>query len=101
MIRTMLNAVTTTGAGAAVHLDGPNTTFQAHGVTSAGTGAAAINVDVSNDGSVWTLAGTLNLTLGTTRTSDAITIAGSWPFARGNVTSISGTDAAVTLTAGR
>lgn len=101
LIKKLLDAVTTVSTGRAFALRGSNLTFQAYGSTQSGTGAAVIDVDVSNDETNWTNVGTLNLTLGTTATNDAITVAGRWPYARGRVTSISGTGAAVTLTAGR
>jgi len=73
-----------------------------YGTTSAGAGAATINIEVSNDGVAWVVAGTLSLTLATTITTttntDGFTLDAGWPLIRANVTAISGTDAAVTVT---
>lgn len=93
---TMLDAVITTGAGAEFKLpESGITTFQAHGTTSAGAGAATIVIQVSNDDDNWITAGTITLTLGTSATSDGFAFAGNWGSARANVTAISGTGAAV------
>jgi len=99
--KNMLAAATATGAGVPVTLDGPDSTFQAFGTTSAGAGAATIVVEVSNDGVNWITAGTFNLTLSTTAAVDGFTMQASWPFARGNVTAISGTGASVNLSVGQ
>lgn len=98
---TLLNAVTTTGAGAAraLRMDGKRT-FQALGATTAGAGAAAVLVQVSNDGSNWITIGTITLTLATTESSDGFASDAKWRYVRGNVQSISGTGAYVTLIAG-
>lgn len=73
-------------------------TFQASGTTSAGAGASVILVQVSNNNSDWITLGTITLTLGTSSTSDGFASNAPWPYVRGNVSSISGTNAAVTLT---
>lgn len=90
---------TTTGTPGAVELKGesPPMSVQAIGSTTAGAGAATINVDVSNDGVNFINAGTITLTLGTTVTSDGFTIASNWKFARAYVVSISGTGAAASV----
>lgn len=98
--QTLLNRVTATGAGGGVAKGVENMTFQAYGTTSSGAGAASIDIQVSNDSANWTTAGTLKLTLGTIASTDALAVQASWPFVRGNVTSISGTGATVTLTVG-
>lgn len=100
-ITSLISNATATGARAKKALDGPFTTFQAAGTTSSGVGAATINIEVSNDETNWLVAGTINLTLGTTSTSDGFAMNASWPFARANVTAISGTGAAVSAWAGR
>jgi hypothetical protein len=74
-----------------------NKTFQAAGQTTATTGAAAVNVEVSNDNVNWIVMGTISLTLGTTTTTDGFVTDASWSYVRGRVTSISGTGATVSL----
>lgn len=99
---TLLDAVIVTGAGAAyqIPVSPPpiNRTFQAHGTTSAGSGACAVKVQGSNDGSKWLDIATITLTLGTTSTNDGFASAAVWPYVRGNVASISGTTGTCSLT---
>jgi hypothetical protein len=99
----LLDAVIATGAGAlhtpAFH---EKRTFQATGQTTAGAGAATILVQVSSVGTPtadgdWVTLGTITLTLSTTRSTDGITSDAPWRHVRGNVSAISGTNAAVTL----
>lgn len=70
-------------------------TYQA---TVVGTGAVAASVDieVSNNGTDFLLLGSISPT-GTTRATDGFTSDAPWAFARANVTSISGTEATVTV----
>lgn len=89
---------TTTGAGASHHLWRKDKTVQVKGSTSAGAGAATVDIEVSNDDSNWEVLATVTLTLGTTETSDGFSDAAAWKHIRANVKSISGTDAAVTAT---
>lgn len=96
----LLDSVTTTGAGAGVRRRDPRSTFQAVGSVSASTGAASIDVEISNNGVNWKTVGTISLTLGTSKTSDGFALDAPWVFVRGNVTSISGTDATVSLLMG-
>lgn len=98
---TLLSAATTAAAGSKKTLVGAFNTFQAVGTVSSGTGAATINIEVSNDETNWIVAGTITLTLSTTAATDGFTISAAWPFCRANVTAISGTGASVTVTAGR
>lgn len=77
-----------------------NATFQANGITTAGTGSATIDIEVSNNESDWIIMGTITLTLGTTSTSDGFASSSAWAFVRSNVTAISGTGATVTVTIG-
>jgi len=98
----LVDAKTTTGVTGAVARDASlPTAVLGWGTTSAGAGAATINIEVSNDGSNWVVAGTITLTLATTVTTttntDGFNINAGWKFIRGNVTAISGTGAAVTV----
>jgi hypothetical protein len=93
----LLNAKTDTGAGAALEVSVSRRTFQLVGSTSAGAGAASVNIEVSNDGTNWLALGNIALTLATTAASDGFTSEASWTHIRGNVVSISGTGASVTL----
>lgn len=88
------------GAGEAHEPWGEKRTFQAKGSTSAGAGAAAVEVQASNDKVNWIVLGTISLTLGTTETSDGFTTDAPWRYIRGNVASISGTNAKATLIMG-
>ena len=90
----------TTGASDAVSPLGLNRTFQAFGNTSAGSGAASIEVQVSNDGTNWLVLDTLSLTLGTAVTHDYYENNFAWKYVRTNVASISGTNAKVSVIMG-
>lgn len=96
----LINAATATGAGAFYVKSGAHATFQASGATTAGAGAVTVKVQVSNDNANWLDLGTISLTLSTGESSDGFASEASWGFVRGNVTAISGTGAAVTLTMG-
>lgn len=101
IVKTMLSAVTATGAGAAVSGVSSYKTFQAKGATTAGAGAATVVVQGSNDdGASWDTVGTISLTLSTTSTSDSFTDTSRYGSYRGNVTALSGTGANVTLSMG-
>lgn len=95
---TALSAATATGAGDSF----PNLPWekscQATGETTAGAGATAVEIQVSNDGSFWMVAGTISLTLSTTEATDGFAINALWKYLRANVSSISGTGAYVTVT---
>lgn len=100
---TFLAAVIATGVGAAAQLLGTKRTFHAFGLTSAGAGASTIDIEVSNDGVNFLVIDTLSLTLNTTITApsqDVYEMDNAWVYVRGNVKTLSGTDAAVTLVAG-
>jgi hypothetical protein len=98
---TLLSAAIATGAGTAVSGRAGVKTFQAWGTTSAGAGAATIQVQGSaNEGATWDVIGTITLTLGTTATSDSFTSDDRYTTVRGNVTAISGTGASVNLAMG-
>lgn len=101
-IVTLLDEVTATGAGAAVAAMSAKKTFQARGQTSAGVGAATIKVEGTNvhnpvSATDWVTLGTINLTLGTARTTDGFASDATWRLVRANLTVISGTGAAVTV----
>jgi len=94
-VKSLLSAVTATGAGAAnLSVNGPQT-YQA---TVAGTGAvtATVNIEVSNDASNWVVLGTITLS-GTTSATDGLAANAPWKNVRANVTAISGTSAAVSV----
>lgn len=96
----LLDAVIATGAGASKQPSGPRMAFQADGVTSAGAGAVDVDVEASLDGVAWVVLGTISLVLSTILATDGFASDAPWKFIRGNVTSISGTDATVTLRMG-
>lgn len=99
----LLTAVIATGAGQSrtpefgIFCDH---SFQLFGQTSAGAGAAAVDVQVSNDNTNWITQRTISLTLSASTTTDGYVDRAIWKYVRGNVTSISGTNAAVTLLMG-
>lgn len=99
-VQPLLSAATSTGAGSSVKPVGSNRTFQAHGTTTAGAGAATVLVQVSNNDSDWITLGTISLTLATTSSSDGFASDAPWKHVRGNVSAISGTGASVTLVMG-
>ena len=97
--RNLITAAAVTGAGAALDVRGkPSMTFQASGATSAGAGAATVKIQVSNDGTNWVDLGTITLTLSSTSSSDGFAAFAAWAYVRANITAISGTNAAVTVT---
>jgi hypothetical protein len=96
----MIDGAIATGVHSAVEPLGNKRTFQAIGNTSAGAGASTIEIQVSNDGTNFHTVDTLSLTLSTTVSSDVYETAAPWKFVRGNVATISGTDATVSLIMG-
>lgn len=97
----ILDGVTVVGAGASISMSESGlSVVEAYGNTSSGTGAARIEIQVSNNNSTWQTAGTINLNLKTTQTSDKFTMDASWSgwlYVRANVASISGTGASVSV----
>jgi hypothetical protein len=98
----LLSNATTTATGTpqnvqTLRIPQDNRTFQATGQTSAITGAARVDVEVSNDNTNWVLMGSITLTLGTTTTTDGFVSSANWTWVRGKVFSISGTGATVSL----
>lgn len=96
-VRTLLDAVTGAGAGSTFEGTG-YCTFQASSDASH-TGTSTIDVEVSNDGSNWLVAGTLSVTGNSD--SDGIALNASWAFARGNVTAHGDSTNGVSLLMGR
>ena len=76
-------------------------TFQVIGSTTAGSGAASVDIEVSNDNSNWMKFSTVTLVLGVTTTTDGVVLDAPWGFVRSRVTSISGTNAKVTVLLGK
>lgn len=93
-----------TGSGVSTRAATIKRTFQAYGATSAGAGSATIVIEVSNVQAPgvndWITAGTIVLTLSTTRTSDGFTSDAPWTWVRARVSAISGTDATVNVLMG-
>lgn len=96
----LLTDATATGAGTAVQPLGVRRTYQAIGNTTAGAGASTIDIEVSNDGTNYVVVDTLSLTLATTVSSDSFESDKAWKYVRGNVKTISGTGAKVSLILG-
>ena len=96
----ILDAVTVTGPGPQHNPRSKDRTFELVGQTSAGAGAASVDVEVSNDGVNWINLANISLTLSTTTSSDGTASSAAWRFVRGNVASISGTGASVDLIMG-
>jgi hypothetical protein len=99
----LLRAVTTPTTGAGFDLspytyDNDERNFVAY---VAGTGAvsATVLVEVSNNNLHWITLGTITLS-GTTEAADGFVSDESWPWVRAQLTAVSGTDAAVTVTMG-
>ncbi len=99
-VHNLITNKTTTGATDAAQPLGLHRTFHGFGNVTASTGAAEIEVQVSNDGTNWIIADTLALVLGTTVTSDSYENLYAWKYVRGSVKSISGTNAKVSLIMG-
>lgn len=76
-------------------------TFQVIGKTSAGTGSAAVNIEVSNNNINWLTYGTITLTLGTVEVSDGLVITAPWAYVKASATSITGTNGKVSILMGR
>ena len=95
----LLNAATTTGAGSSGG-PAPSGRKSFHAVLT-GTGAvsAVMEVQGSNDNSNWGVLAVLSPS-GTTTAAAQVELEASWLYYRGNVVSISGTGAAITVTVG-
>lgn len=90
---------TATGVGSpsTVKLTRQKATFQAT-LANTTTPTATVEIQVSNDGNQWITAGTI--TLSGANDTDGFVMDAPWKLCRSNVTAISGTSAAVTVTAG-
>ena len=101
----LLTDAIATGAGSRVVPLSSHRTFHVYGETTAGAGAATVVIEVSNvlapaTDADWVTAGTVTLTLGTTRTGDGFASEASWTHVRARVTAISGTGAKVSVRMG-
>lgn len=102
-VTTLLDAVDATGAGDGMEADGSLQSFVLTSLTTAGAGSCVANVEASNDNTNWLILATITLTTGTTVGTDASHgIGGStcllpYKFYRGNVTTLTGTNATATL----
>jgi hypothetical protein len=76
----------------------PDQTFQAT-VVGSGAVAATVLIQFSNDNVGWLTGATITLS-GTTSASDGFASNASWKYKRANLTAISGTNAACTVTMG-
>lgn len=93
----IINAATTTGVHEVIQPWGAQRTYQASGFTSAGAGASAIEIQVSDDCVNYIVQGTISLTLGTAITTDGFATDAHWKCVRPRVLSISGTGATVSV----
>lgn len=100
----LLDAATAAARGTAHQPVVASKTFQALGATSAGVGAASVDIQVSNvvtpaaDTDVdWITIGNIALTLGTTQTTDGLASDANWRHVRAKLVSISGTNASVSV----
>lgn len=86
----LLSGATATGAGSSVAMQEGFRAFQAYGSMSASTGAATINIEVSNNPTTagWIIAASISLSLSTTSATDGVSIISGWKYARANVTAI-------------
>ena len=97
----LLDAATATGAGGVVSRSGAKSAIEAHGTTSSGAGAATVAIEARNeDTGAWLTLATITLTLSTTVSGDGFVLDAPWAQVRANLTAISGTGAAVTVTLG-
>ena len=90
---TLLAAVIATGVGPAVQPMASSMAIAVTGAVSASTGAATVDIQVSNDGTNYMVIDTATLTLGTATTGDSVVLTAPWKYVRANVTAISGTNA--------
>lgn len=91
---------TTTGTTSAIQPLCVTKTIQGIGNTTAGAGATTIEIQVSNDGTNYFVDDTLSITLATTVASDTYVSLYPYKYIRGNVATISGTGAKVSLIIG-
>jgi hypothetical protein len=99
-IARMLNGKTSTGDSDIFAVSPWARTFDAKVVgTGAVTATVIIYVSNTGDDDDWITAGTITLS-GTTSDVDGFAMNAKWAYAKANVSAISGTDAAVTVTMG-
>ncbi len=96
--KTLMSNVTAVSVGQAYFIPDANRAYQAT-ETGTGTISATVLVQASNDGVGWITLGTITLS-GTAVASDGFAALAPWMEVRGDVTAISGTGAAITLTVG-
>lgn len=94
----LFTARATTGTGTTREAPGPGATVQAV-VTGTGAVSSTVVIQVSNNGTNWLDLGTLTLS-GTTAATQGLALNAHWVYIRGNITALSGTSAAVTVTMG-
>ena len=102
----LTDATATTSSAAQRPANGVRT-FHVYGATTAGAGTATVVIEVSNietpataGTADWITAGTVTLTLGTTRVSDGFVMDAPWRNVRARVSAISGTGASVSVRMG-
>ncbi len=86
-------------------MSNPNSTFHVRGITSAGAGAATIEIEATNQEPTldatglpsvpteWVNLGQITLVLSTTVASDGFAVDAGWKYIRADVTVLTGTDA--------
>lgn len=95
--RTLLDGADSTGAGSS--FNGSSGAFQVIANGTSGAFSATVKVQVSNDDTNWDDAVEFSLSgTATTADSEAAAITANYKYVRGNVTTLSGTGANVTLT---
>ena len=93
-----LNSATAPGSGNIISPPTPSQTYQAT-ETCSGTCSATVQIEGSDDLVGWVTLGTITLS-GTSPQSDGFASAAAWIYTRADLTAISGTSAAVTVTMG-
>ena len=88
------------GAGESMSVGSDIKSFQAIGSTTAGAGAASVDIEVSNNDVNWIVMGTIALTLGTSESTDGFVGLSGWRYIRANLKSVSGTGAKVSVIVG-
>lgn len=96
----IVTAATTTGAKTAVRGLNVEKTYEVVGSTGSGTGTAVVSVEGSNGATSWSNIGTVTLSLTTTPSSGSFTSQDRYTWLRGNVSTLTGTTATVSITAG-
>lgn len=91
---TMLDAALVTGAGVSINLKTKDKVFTAW-LSNTTTPVGVVDIEVSHDNSHWDLLGTISLN--GADDSDSFPSSTVHNYYRGNITSISGTSAALTL----